>query len=75
LAGSCVNEFLRREKEMVKQLKVAMLEAKNINQLIALIIHHSHEEMMDAYEALPSEQQTRIKEIWEGKKLVSLVNR
>lgn len=46
------------------KLKVAMLEAETADQLAAIIIDYTHEEIMIVFEALESKEQERIKTVW-----------
>ncbi|MCW6052901.1 hypothetical protein K4039_23220 [Lyngbya sp. CCAP 1446/10] len=46
------------------KLKVAMLEAETVDELAAIIIDYTHEEMMLVFDELEWEQQARINDIW-----------
>jgi hypothetical protein len=48
------------------KLKIAMLESETADQLAAIIIDYTHEEMMLVFSELEWEQQDRIKTIWLG---------
>lgn len=48
------------------KLKLAMLSAKTVAQLAAIIIDYTHEEMMLVFRELEGEQQARIKDIWKS---------
>ncbi len=52
------------DKESMTKLKVAMLEAETVDELAAIIIDYTHEEMMLVFDELEWEQQARIKDIW-----------
>jgi hypothetical protein len=47
-------------------LKVALLKAQTAAQLKALIIHHTHEEILQAYDRLGLDQQIKVQKIWQG---------
>ncbi len=53
------------ETKVLVNLKVAMLEAKTVEELVALIIDNTHEEMMQVYWELAPEHQARIEGIWQ----------
>lgn len=48
------------------KLKLAMLKAETVDELAALIIDYTHEEIMMVFKALEWEQQNRIKDIWKA---------
>ena len=58
---SDANEF-----DIMIKLKLAMLEAETVDQLAAIIIDYTHEEMMLVFHELEWEQQARIKDIWKS---------
>ena len=45
-------------------LRSALLQAQTVNQLVALIVDYTHEEIMQAFDELPSLQQKRIQQLW-----------
>lgn len=49
----------------IMELKTAMLRAQTLDQLHALIINYTHEEMIQTYKELAPEQQAQIKAIYE----------
>ena len=46
-------------------LQSALLQAQTVNQLVALIVDYTHEEIMQAFDELPSLQQQRIQQLWQ----------
>ncbi|MCC3448709.1 MULTISPECIES: hypothetical protein [unclassified Microcoleus] len=54
------------DKEVMTKLKLALLEAKTVAQLAAIIIDYTHEEMMLVFDELEWEQQAKIKDIWKS---------
>lgn len=52
------------EKKAAVKLKLALLAAQTPAQLAAIIIDHTHEEMMLVFYELEWEQQAKIKDIW-----------
>lgn len=61
MSYSDANEF-----DIMRKLKLAMLEAETVDQLAAIIIDYTHEEMMLVFDELEWEQQARIKDIWKS---------
>ena len=59
-----IQTLVLMDKEAMAKLKVAMLEAETVDQLAALIIDFTHEEMMIVFSELEWEQQDRIKTVW-----------
>ena len=59
-----IQTLVLMDKEAMAKLKVAMLEAETVDQLAALIIDFTHEEMMVIFSELEWEQQDRIKTVW-----------
>lgn len=59
-----VVRMISNETALVK-LKKLILSAKTVGQLSAIIIYYTHEEITQAYHQLTSEQQRKIKLIWE----------
>ena len=47
------------------KLKNFILQAKTVNHLSAIIIDYTHEEIIQAYSQLTSEQQKKIQLIWQ----------
>ncbi|WP_413160714.1 hypothetical protein ACL6C3_19605 [Capilliphycus salinus ALCB114379] len=47
-------------------LELALLQAQSTTQLKALIIHYTHQEILQAYNRLALEQQIKIQKIWQG---------
>ena len=47
------------------KLKNFILQAKTVNYLSAIIIDYTHEEIIQAYSQLTSEQQKKIQLIWQ----------
>ncbi|MGD1712367.1 hypothetical protein [Dapis sp. BLCC M172] len=54
-----------KQKAALVKLKYLILQAKSANQLSAIIIDYTHEEMIQVYGQLTSEQQRKIKLIWQ----------
>ena len=54
------------DKEVMTKLKLAMLSAKTVAQLAAIIIDYTHEEIIIVFHELEWEQQARIKDIWKS---------
>jgi hypothetical protein len=52
------------DREATIKLKLAMLAAQTPAQLAAIIIDHTHEEIMLVFYELEWEQQAKIKDIW-----------
>lgn len=48
----------------MKELKISLLKAQTVNQLVALIIENTHEEIMQVYQKLTPDQQAKIEKIW-----------
>lgn len=46
-------------------LQSALLQAQTVNQLVALIVDYTHEEIIQAFEELPSQQQKQIQQLWQ----------
>lgn len=46
-------------------LKVTLLNAQTAAQLKALIIHYTHEEILQVYHGLTWDQQIQIQSIWQ----------
>ena len=59
-----IQTLVLMDKEAMAKLKVAMLEAETVDQLAALIIDFTHEEMIVIFSELEWEQQDRIKTVW-----------
>lgn len=59
-----IQTLVLMDKQAMANLKIAMLEAETVDQLAALIIDFTHEEMMIVFSALEWEQQDRIKTVW-----------
>lgn len=51
----------------IQLLPSALLQAKTQGELTALIINHTHLEIMQAFEQLSSPEQQRVQELWEVK--------
>ncbi len=47
-------------------LKIALLKAQTPAQLKALIVDHTHQEILQAYDRLSLEQQIKVQKIWQG---------
>lgn len=62
--GSPIFMVIKQKAALVK-LKYLILQAKSANQLSAIIIDYTHEEMIQVYGQLTSEQQRKIKLIWQ----------
>ncbi|OCQ92002.1 hypothetical protein BCD67_21550 [Oscillatoriales cyanobacterium USR001] len=54
-------------QEAMTKLKLVMLESQTAAQLAALIIDHTHEEIMQVYSELVLDQQARIQAIWQNR--------
>ena len=50
----------------LETLESALLQAKTVGQLNALIIDYTHEEVIQAYNRLALEKQTQILKIWQA---------
>ncbi|SKB15840.1 conserved hypothetical protein [Planktothrix sp. PCC 11201] len=50
-----------------QMLQLALSQAETVGELTALIINHTHLEIMQAFEQLSSVQQQRVQELWEVK--------
>lgn len=48
----------------LEQLKSALVRTKNPNQISALIVNFTHEEILSVYYQLPSQKQQQICQIW-----------
>ncbi|CDM92790.1 MAG: hypothetical protein P5702_12675 [Limnospira sp. PMC 1291.21] len=48
----------------LEQLKSALVRTKNPNQISALIVDFTHQEILSVYHQLPSQKQQRICQIW-----------
>ncbi len=48
-----------------KMLQLALLNAKTIGELTALIVNSTHVEIMQAFEELPNSHQQRVQKLWE----------
>ncbi|WRH67033.1 MAG: hypothetical protein RSE13_00615 [Planktothrix sp. GU0601_MAG3] len=48
-----------------QMLQLALSQAETVGELTALIINHTHLEIMQAFEQLSSVQQRRVQELWE----------
>jgi hypothetical protein len=48
-----------------QMLQSALLQAETVGELTALIINHTHLEIMQAFEQLPYFQQQRVQQLWE----------
>ncbi|MEY3328748.1 MAG: hypothetical protein RLZZ115_1631 [Cyanobacteriota bacterium] len=48
-------------------LQSALLQAKTVGELTALIIDHTHLEIMQAFEQLSFSEQQRVQELWEAR--------
>ncbi len=48
------------------KLKELILQAKTVNQLSEIIINYTHEEIIQVYGQLTSEQQRKIQLIWKN---------
>ncbi len=64
LIGSAIVMVMNQKAALVK-LKDLILQAKTANQLSAIIINYTHEEIIQVYGQLTSEQQRKIKLIWQ----------
>ncbi|HEY9866452.1 MAG TPA: hypothetical protein V6D21_19930 [Candidatus Obscuribacterales bacterium] len=51
----------------VQLLQSALSQAETVGELTALIINHTHLEIMQAFEQLSSPEQQRVQELWEVK--------
>ena len=67
LMGSTIVIVMKQKAALVK-LKNLILQAKTVNQLSAIIIDYTHEEIIQVYGQLTSEQQRKIKLIWQKSK-------
>lgn len=47
-------------------LKISLLNAQTATQLKALIVHYTHQEILQAYDRLALEQQIKVQKIWQG---------
>lgn len=47
-------------------MKIALLKAQTPAQLKALIVYYTHQEILQAYDRLPLEQQIKVQKIWQG---------
>lgn len=50
----------------LETVESALLQAKTVNHLSALIIDYTHEEIIQAYDRLALEKQTQILKIWQA---------
>ncbi len=57
--------MLINQKAALVKLKYLILQAKTTNQLSAIIIDYTHEKIIQVYGQLTSEQQIKIKLIWQ----------
>ncbi|NJK38775.1 MAG: hypothetical protein HC835_12400 [Oscillatoriales cyanobacterium RM2_1_1] len=48
----------------LEALKIALLKAETVGELAALIINHTHEEILHTYSQLPRNQQIKIQVLW-----------
>ncbi|HAN74913.1 MAG TPA: hypothetical protein DCQ51_10235 [Planktothrix sp. UBA8407] len=48
-----------------QMLQSALLQAETVGELTALIINHTHLEIIQAFEKLPYFQQQRVQQLWE----------
>ena len=48
-----------------EMLQSALLQAETVGQLAALIVDHTHSEIMQAFEGLSYSQQQQLQELWE----------
>ncbi|MDJ0517381.1 MAG: hypothetical protein QNJ74_14400 [Trichodesmium sp. MO_231.B1] len=64
LMGSPIVIVMKQKAALVK-LKDLILQAKTANQLSAIIIDYTHEEIIQVYGQLTSKQQRKIKLIWQ----------
>lgn len=46
-------------------LRSVLLQAQTVNQLTGLIVDYTHEEIMQAFDTLSSQQQKRIQQLWQ----------
>jgi len=47
-----------------EMLQSALLQAETVGELAALIVDHTHSEIMQVFEQLPSPQQQQLQELW-----------
>ncbi len=48
-----------------EMLQSALLQAETVGELAALIVDHTHSEIMQAFERLSYPQQQQLQELWE----------